>query len=418
MNNDLVENNLGLVSSIASKFLNRGTEYEELFQIGCLGLAKAAKNFKPELGYKFSTYAVWLIKGELLRYFRENNTVYIPHHVRDKYINATYKLKEKLKKEPTIQEIKKYTGLTEKEIINVQNALINATSTNVILKSSENKDISLEDTLKSNFILEDEVIHKIEIKKLYESINNLPESQRKVILLRLQEKSQVKIGEIIGVTQAQVSRLIKKAIINLRKLMESDDLMIKKNEAIELIKQGLDNHQIAERLDSSPNTISVYRTQYNSSMKNKVFALFDTGKDVPQIAKALCINGNTIFKFKEEWLKHKKSDSNVKNDSNFTIDIKKDFQEIAEKEKAIQKKKIESECVTGNGTDTALHFKATEVKHKHILKATKYEGKVMDYNINDNVVSMHSKENVSVVDISKESIDLLIQELKELKEVL
>lgn len=417
MTNELIKNNLGLVTRIVNKFANRGIEYEDLFQIGCLGLVEANKKFKPELGYQFSTFAVPMIRGRILRYIRENNYVHIPHCARDKFYHAFHDVKSKLGHEPTTKEMAENSDLPEKDILFFKNALSNATSTNVLLNSAKGKDTELESTLKSNFSLEDEVIHKFEIKMLHESINNLPEKQRKVILLRLKEKTQVEIGEIIGVKQVQVSRLLKRAIINLKKLMGSDDLMIKKNEAIKLIKEGLDNKQIAERLDSSPNTISVYRTQYNESMKNTVFAMFDTGKDVPQIAKALCINGNTIFKFKEEWLKHHKEiNLNTKNDSS-KVNVKKDFQEIIEKEKAIQEKKLRNNCIAGNGVNEVLHFKPVEPK-KHILKATQYKGMVMDYNLDKNTISIHSKENASVVDISKENIELFIQELTELKEVL
>ena len=236
LNDTLVENNLGLVSSIASKFLGRGIEYEDLFQIGSLGLVEAAKNFKPELGYQFSTFAVSTIRGRILRHIRENNCVYIPHSARDKFYHAVYNVKEKIGHEPTSKEIAENSSLSEEDIAIFKNALSNATSTNVLPNSPKSKNIELEDTLKSNFNLEDKVIHKFEIKKLRKSIDNLPEKQRKVILLRLQEKTQVEIGEIIGVKQVQVSRLIKKAIINLRKLMECDVSMIKKNEAIELME--------------------------------------------------------------------------------------------------------------------------------------------------------------------------------------
>ena len=123
--NELVTQNMGLVYTVAKKFINRGTEFEDLVQIGSIGLIKASKKFNEELGYQFSTYAVNLIIGEIKRYLRDDGIVKISRKIKENMTKiklAAEYLRKEMDREPTIKELSEYVNLPEEDIIQALNS--------------------------------------------------------------------------------------------------------------------------------------------------------------------------------------------------------------------------------------------------------------------------------------------------------
>ncbi len=206
--NEFINKHMGLVISIAKRFTGRGTDFEDLVQIGCMGLIKAASKFDESLGFCFSTYAVPVIMGEIKRYLRDNN-----------YIKISRKLKENLVKvntcrqnyiaekgeEPTISELMAKTGLSEEEILECIDSDISFSSFDNGL-----------DLVLSDNCTEEKVLDRIFVKEL---IEKLDERSRKILHLRyFSNKTQQETSEIIGVSQVQISRLEKKILTLLRNM--------------------------------------------------------------------------------------------------------------------------------------------------------------------------------------------------------
>lgn len=214
MDNKEIEQNLGLVHSVAKRFIGRGTEYEDLVQIGSVGLIKAAKNFDESTGYKFSTYAVPMIMGEIKRYLRDDGAIKISRSVKENAGRIGY-AKEKLAKilgrSPTISELEKETGISKDDIVSSLEAVQPVCS---IYETSQDGENYLIDKLTSSCDEEEKTINKIFLRELLDSLDN---RSRKVILLRyFKEETQQQIAEKLGVSQVQISRIEKKVIETLR----------------------------------------------------------------------------------------------------------------------------------------------------------------------------------------------------------
>ncbi len=205
--NDLVEKNLALVYSCANRFRNKGIEYEDLYQAGCLGLVKAANGFKEELGFKFSTYAVPVILGEIKRLFRDGGAVKVSRCVKEKarlVLKEKERLEIKLGREPGLKEIGESLGYDEYETAELLNATLPPVSLTLCDDGGEKQtDIPVES--------EEENIQNI--LALREILTKLPQEERKIIYLRYYKGlTQSKTAEILGISQVQVSRKEKKII--------------------------------------------------------------------------------------------------------------------------------------------------------------------------------------------------------------
>ena len=222
MDNKEIEQNLGLVHSVAKRFLGRGTEYEDLVQIGSVGLVKAAKNFDESTGYKFSTYAVPMIMGEIKRYLRDDGAVKISRSVKEnagKIGYATEKLSKVLGRAPTVSELEKETGITKDDVVTALEAVQPVGS---IYETAPDGENYLLDKLASQTDEEEKTINRIFLKELLDSLDN---RSRKVILLRyFKEETQQTIAEKLGVSQVQVSRIEKKVLEVLRRKCNKDKL--------------------------------------------------------------------------------------------------------------------------------------------------------------------------------------------------
>lgn len=215
MDNKKIEENIGLVHSVAKRFLGRGTDYEDLVQIGSIGLIKAVNNFDESLGFKFSTYAVPMIMGEIKRYLRDDGLVKVSRTIKEnagKIGFAKEKLNKKLGRSPTLSELSKETGLSVEEIADA----IDATRpTESLYERHDDDDNFVIDKIKANEEEEEQTVNRIFVKELLDTLDN---RSKKVILLRyFKEETQQQIADKLGVSQVQISRIEKKSLETLRK---------------------------------------------------------------------------------------------------------------------------------------------------------------------------------------------------------
>ena len=210
-----IEENLGLVHSCAQRFKNRGVEYDDLFQAGCIGLIKAVDGFDESLGYVFSTYAVPAILGEIKRIFRDGGAVKVSRSLKERS-RVIWAEKEKLENEkgyePTITEIAERVGLSVCET----SELLLASQPVVSLTSGDT-----ETDEKQFDIPVDSEVDKINEKlSLDKCINELSEKDRRIIELRyFMSKTQTEVAKKMGMSQVQVSRREKKILKEIREKM-------------------------------------------------------------------------------------------------------------------------------------------------------------------------------------------------------
>lgn len=211
--NEVVEGNLKLVLSVIKKFNNRGEDLDDLFQVGTLGLIKAIDNFDFSHGVKFSTYAVPMIIGEIRRYLRDNSKIRVSRSLKDiAYKALQYKDEYLVKyhKEPTTEEISKYLGVEEIDIIIALEAIQEPISIYTPIYNNGGDEIYLIDQIPDTTMSEEKRLRHMIIE---EGIARLNPRLKGIILNRYYEnKTQMEIAEELGISQAQVSRLEKSAL--------------------------------------------------------------------------------------------------------------------------------------------------------------------------------------------------------------
>ena len=212
----LVEENSGLIWSVAKRFIGRGTEPEDLYQLGCVGFLKAIEGFDLTYGTQFSTYAVPKIAGEIRRFLRDDGAVKVSRGIKERA--ATIKLARSqltgiLDREPTITELAEHTGFTPEEIATADTATAAVES---IQQENGEDGFSLEDIL-TDTESEDRMLEKIALRQ---AIDRLPEREAMVIRLRYYHGlTQERTSRVLSVSQVQVSRIEKKALEHLRELL-------------------------------------------------------------------------------------------------------------------------------------------------------------------------------------------------------
>ena len=220
---EMIDGNLRLVLSIIQRFTTRGENLDDLFQVGCVGLIKAVDNFNTDLDVQFSTYAVPMIIGELRRYLRDNNAVRVSRSVRDlayKALCAREALSKTSCSEPTIEAIcaelaKNGDEHTKEEVVSALEAIVEPVSLyDPVYSDSSSDSIYIMDQIKDNDNTDDAWLESIALK---EAMKKLTEREKNIINLRFYKgKTQVEIAQLIGISQAQVSRLEKGAIEKIR----------------------------------------------------------------------------------------------------------------------------------------------------------------------------------------------------------
>ncbi len=219
--NMLVQGNLKLVLSILKKFVNRTDNMDDLFQIGCIGLLKAIDNFDLSHEVKLSTYAVPMILGEVRRYIRDNNSIRVSRSLKDIAYKAL-KIKEKYLQdtgqEPSLEYISKKLEVSSNEIINALDALKEPVSMFEAVYNDGGDTIYLYDQIEDKKESNQDFSTKVALE---EAMDMLEKRERQILDNRfIIGKTQMEIAEEIGISQAQVSRLEKRAIKQLKKVLK------------------------------------------------------------------------------------------------------------------------------------------------------------------------------------------------------
>lgn len=213
----LINENSGLIWSVARRFIGRGAETDDLYQLGCLGFLKAIEGFDPEFGTQFSTYAVPKISGEIRRFLRDDGTLKVSRSLKEQSAsikNARSKLTVLLGREPTIQELSRQTGFSPEEIAIAETA---TAATESIQQEAGEDGFCLENVL-TDTESEEKMVEKIALRQ---AVENLPERERLVIQLRYYHSlTQQRVAKVMDVSQVQVSRIEKKALEKIREFMQ------------------------------------------------------------------------------------------------------------------------------------------------------------------------------------------------------
>ena len=210
--------NLRLVLSIIQRFNNRGEYVDDIFQVGCIGLIKAIDNFDITQGVQFSTYAVPMIIGEIRRYLRDNNTIRVSRSLRDtayRALSVKEKLTAKNAKEPDIEEIAKEMEMPKEDIIFALDAIQDPVSLFEPVYQDGADAIFVMDQVSDEKNTDNRWLENL---SLSEALKRLGDREKHILSLRFFEgKTQMEVADEIGISQAQVSRLEKNALKNMRK---------------------------------------------------------------------------------------------------------------------------------------------------------------------------------------------------------
>ncbi len=212
----LVTENNGLIWSVARRFAGRGTETDDLYQLGCLGFLKAVEGFDLEFGTQFSTYAVPKIAGEIRRYLRDDGAVKVSRGIKERAVTiktARHHLALALGREPTIQEIGNQTGFSPEEIAIAESATAAVES----IQQETGEDGFTLETVLTDTETEEVLLERFSLRQ---AIEKLPERESLVIRLRyFHGLTQERVAKVMSVSQVQVSRIEKKALLHLKELM-------------------------------------------------------------------------------------------------------------------------------------------------------------------------------------------------------
>ncbi len=219
----MVEQNMGLVWSIARRFQNRGYDLEDLFQIGCIGLIKAINKFDTSFNVKFSTYAVPMIIGEVKRFIRDDGLIKVSRSLKETSnkikITKEVLLKE-LGREPSVTEIAERLDITPEEIAMALGATYAPEYLYNSISEGDNSPILLIDRVESEaYPTESELIDKITLMQILDTLE--PREKQIIVLRYFKEKTQTQIAKMLGISQVQVSRLEKKILKELKEKITS-----------------------------------------------------------------------------------------------------------------------------------------------------------------------------------------------------
>lgn len=215
----LFEENTGLIYSVARRFLGRGVEMEDLFQIGSIGLLKAVDKFDPAFEVKFSTYAIPMILGELKRFFRDDGMIKVSRSIKEnqhRVYLAREKIEKELGREPSLKEITEMLEMPPEEVAMTMDSAAEVESLYRTVYQSEGTDISLIDKIPEKENAEEHLLNRIFLEEI---LGKLESSDRKLLYMRyFQDQTQTQIAEQLGVSQVQVSRMEKRILKKLRSL--------------------------------------------------------------------------------------------------------------------------------------------------------------------------------------------------------
>ena len=220
----IVSDNTGLVWSIARRFVNRGYDLEELYQIGCIGLLKACDRFESRYGVQFSTYAVPLIAGEIKRFLRDNGAIKVSRILKQngyQISKAKEALLHKYGREATLDELADYTGLCVEDIVMATEANREVESIQQTICGKDGTQVSLVERLvdeAQSEVAAENIMNRILVGQ---AMKKLGEMEQELIRLRFfEDKTQTEVAKVLGISQVQVSRLEKKILIQMRQNLD------------------------------------------------------------------------------------------------------------------------------------------------------------------------------------------------------
>ena len=217
---ELIAGNLRLVLSVIQRFANRGENADDLFQVGCIGLIKAIDNFNTDLDVRFSTYGVPMIVGEIRRYLRDNSTMRVSRAMRDtayKVLQAKEAYMAEHQREPTVDEIARMLELKREEVVFALDAIVDPVSLYEPVYSDSGDTICVMDQVRDSKNTDENWLEQIALR---EAIAKLSDREKRILSLRFfQGKTQMEVSTEVGISQAQVSRLEKNALRQIRKEM-------------------------------------------------------------------------------------------------------------------------------------------------------------------------------------------------------
>ena len=215
---ELINGNLRLVLSVIQKFLNRGENVDDLFQVGCVGLIKAIDNFDITQPVRFSTYGVPMIIGEIRRYLRDNSAIRVSRSMRDtayRVLQARDRMVAENQRDPTVEQIAKELNIPREEVVFAMDAIVDPVSLYEPVYSDGGDAICVMDQVSDNRNTDENWIDQIALK---EAVKRLDDREKRILSLRFYEgKTQMEVSEEVGISQAQVSRLEKGAINTIKK---------------------------------------------------------------------------------------------------------------------------------------------------------------------------------------------------------
>lgn len=218
----LVNGNLRLVLSVVQRFSGRGEMMDDLFQVGCIGLIKSIQNFDLSFDVKLSTYCVPMIIGEIRRYLRDNNSIRVSRSLRDiayRALRVREELQSKSDKEPTVDEIAHALELPREDVVTALDAICDPVSLYEPIYSDGVDTICVMDQVSDNENTDENWTERLALK---EAITRLSDREKFILSLRFFEgKTQSEVAREIGISQAQVSRLEKGAILRMKKHIDA-----------------------------------------------------------------------------------------------------------------------------------------------------------------------------------------------------
>ncbi len=221
---EFIQGNLRLVLSVIQRFGSRGENPDDLFQVGCIGLIKAIDNFDVSQNVRFSTYAVPMIIGEIRRYLRDNNTIRVSRSMRDmayKALQARDSLVYEKGREPTVTEIAQNLGVNREEVVFAMDAIQDPVSLFEPLFHDAGGDACyVGDQVSDERVSDDKWLESLSLRQAMEHLSG---RERHILYMRFfQGRTQMEVAEDIGISQAQVSRLEKGALKQMRKQIFDD----------------------------------------------------------------------------------------------------------------------------------------------------------------------------------------------------
>ena len=214
----LIQGNLRLVLSVIQRFASRGENADDLFQVGCVGLIKAIDNFDVSQNVRFSTYGVPMIIGEIRRYLRDNSAIRVSRSMRDtayRVLQAREKLQRENQREPTVEQIAKELDIPREEVVFAMDAVVDPISLFDPVYSDGGDTVCVMDQVRDDKNCDEQWLNHLALR---EAMGQLGEREQRILKLRFfQGKTQMEVSKEVGISQAQVSRLEKNALKQIRK---------------------------------------------------------------------------------------------------------------------------------------------------------------------------------------------------------